>query len=273
MKVKSPKTLRKWRMAAIGKTNISMIPKTLHYCWLGPHPKSETFQSCLESWKYHCPDFEIKEWTQANSAHYQNKFFHDALRKQQYAFAADCLRVQILYEMGGVYLDTDMLVVQPLDRLLDYRFFTGYETENRPAYGLFGAEPGNHIIAQMKHFYDTNYFNAFSPPVITHTFKELVTESNLGNQEIILPMPCFYPQPYQERGTPFEPFVTPETLAVHLWDHSWKRTKKDGTWQLIRNLNHVWIDYLFYRYPKSYLVRYGREFSRKLYHRLILRQA
>lgn len=246
-----------------------MIPKTLHYCWFGNHPKSDIFLKCIESWRRFAPDFEIKEWNEKSSVPFQNKFYHDALRKGKYAFAADCIRVQVLYEYGGIYVDTDMLLVKSINELTQFTFFTGYEIEGRPAYGLFGAIPKNHLIEKMKRFYDTQFFNPFSPPVITHNFKEIITEDNLLESEKIFSKEYFYPLPYEHREEPYQNYMTSKTLAVHLWDHSWKGTKKESFWQLIKKLNEVFIDYFFFKYPSSYFKRYTKEFLRKMYHKLI----
>ena len=171
--------------------------------------------------------------------------------------------------MGGIYLDTDMLLIKPIEPLLSYAFFTGYEVEGRPAYGLFGGVRGNSILGKMKEFYDVQYFNSFSPPVITHTFKELVAEKNLQENETIFPTSYFYPLPYENREDTYNSFITKGSLAVHLWEHSWRVNKKEGFWQLIKKLNEVCLDYVFYGYPLVYFRRYSKEFSRKLYHKLI----
>lgn len=253
-----------------GKRSVAqMIPKILHYCWFGGRPKSDIFLRCLESWKQFAPDFELKEWNEMNSVPYHNKFYHDAMRKGKYAFAADCIRVQVLYNMGGIYLDTDMLIIKPIESLLSYAFFTGYEVEGRANFAIFGAIKKNHVLKNMKEFYDVQYFNPFSPPVITHTFKELVVKEQLKHGEVILPIDYFYPLPYQKRDEHFQEYITPATLAVHLWEHSWKAHKKEGFWQLLKKLNEVCIDYMFYGYPKAHFKRYSKEFSRKLYHKLI----
>ncbi|WP_203293128.1 glycosyltransferase family 32 protein [Luteirhabdus pelagi] len=246
-----------------------MIPKILHYCWFGEGEKPKTFQRCLESWKTHCPDFEIKEWNEETLAPYRNRFAEDALRKERYAFVADAIRVAILKKEGGIYMDTDMLLLQPIDSLLHYDFFTGYEVAGRPAYGMFGAVPAHPIIKQMHAFYEANRFDPFSPPVITHTFKHLVTKEHLGANDIILDYDYLYPLPYQERQDSYESYVTENTLAVHLWDHSWHSPKKETLWRCLQHLNSVAIDYVFYGYPKKYFKRYTKEFSRKAYHRII----
>ena len=241
----------------------------LHYCWFGQGKKPELFKQCLESWKRYCPDFEIVEWNESNSKQFSNPFYKNALRKRRYAFAADCIRVKVLREHGGIYLDTDMLLVKSIEPLLSFDFFTGYEVEDRAAYGFFGAKANHPILQAMDDFYTTIEFNPFSPPVITHAFKDIVNESNLAENDKIFPPDYFYPLPYQKKGADFSTFVTENTYAVHLWDHSWKPEGKETINSLLRNLGTVVCDFVCYNYSYSYFKRYFREFSRKLYHRLI----
>lgn len=245
-----------------------MIPKIIHYCWFGPLEKSEITQKCIESWKIQCPDFEIKEWTESNTRDYQNKFYKDALRKKKYAFASDCIRVQALTEYGGIYFDTDMLLLKPIsDELLSFDFFTGYEVDGRAAYGFFGAGKGHRFMLEMARFYNSNEFNEFSLPVITHTFKDLINDSTISENERIFAPDVFYPLSYQDRLDDYKKHISEATLAVHLWDHSWsdKKMNKVG---VLKDLKTVMKDYIFYGYSKQYFIRYFRGFSRQLYHQL-----
>ena len=246
-----------------------MIPKKIHYCWFGGGNKPASFERCLESWKQTCPEYEIMEWNEENYLPYQNRFVQDALRKRKYAFAADALRVAVLSSEGGVYLDTDMLLVAPLDSFLNYDFFTGYEVEGRAAYGCFGAIPKHPIIQQMNQFYESHRFDSYSPPVITHTFKAIVNEEQLGANDHIAPPSVFYPLPYEKRGEDHEPYIQDDTVAVHLWDHSWKKREAPGFWGCLHNINSVAVDTVFYGYPTAYWKRYTKEFARKAYHQLI----
>jgi mannosyltransferase OCH1-like enzyme len=191
------------------------------------------------------------------------------LRKKKYAFVADCVRVQALYEYGGVYLDLDMLLLTPIDGLLSLGFFTGYEVEKRAAYGFFGGTPGHRFFEAMKDYYDATPFNEFSLPVITHTFSHLIQTENLTENEQIFAPQYFYALTYQNRDKDYLNFVTEKSYAVHLWDHSWSEEKNNTTSLLWRNLGVVISDFLFFGYPWSYFRRYAKEFSRKLYHRLI----
>ncbi len=245
-----------------------MIPKVIHYCWFGGGEKPKSFQRCVDSWKEHCPDFRIREWNEETSKPYMHQIAKDALRKKQYAFAADAVRIRVLYELGGIYLDTDMLVLRPLDDLLQYDFFTGYEVPGRPAYGLFGAVPGHGLIEMMDVFYKNERFNEFSPPVITHTFKDLIVPENLGPKDRILQPQAFYSLPYEQREKNYREFVNEQAYAVHLWDHSWKTASAENIGQLFRNLYTVMADTLVYNYPRSYFRRYSREFGRKIYQRI-----
>lgn len=245
-----------------------MIPKKLHYCWFGNNPKSKVFQDCLTSWKLYCPNFEIMEWNEKNSKIYANSFYKNALRKKKYAFAADYIRVKVLFEQGGIYLDTDMLLLKPIDNLLQYDFFTGEEVNGRVAFGLYGAVPKHRFLKQMLEFYITNEFNIFSPPVITHTFSPIINKQSIAKGEVILDVPFFYPLPYENRIEDYISFIQPETYAVHLWDHSWAKFTDSGLLQLIKNLKEVAVDFVFYNYSFAYFKRYGREFLRKIYHLL-----
>lgn len=245
-----------------------MIPKTLHYCWFGNNPKTKVFQACLVSWELYCPDFEIMEWNENNTKQFANLFYNNALRKEKYAFVADYVRTKVLFEEGGVYLDTDMLLLQPVDALLQYEFFIGEEVIDRVAFGLFGAIKKHRFLKQMLDFYEKTEFNVFSPPVITHTFSSLINKKTIIEGEKILDINCFYSLSYENRFEEYDKFVKPESYAVHMWDHSWEKLGNSGLLQLIRNLQEVAADYVFYKYSFAYFKRYTREFSRKIYHKL-----
>ncbi|MDC8006287.1 glycosyltransferase [Aureisphaera galaxeae] len=246
-----------------------MIPKKIHYCWFGKGKKPEVFQRCLESWKTHCPDFEIKEWNEDNFFNTKHAFYKNALRKKRYAFVSDYVRTVVLLKEGGVYMDTDMLLIKPINPLLSNRFVIGEEVKGRVNFAFFAAEPENRWVQQMKNYYDTHTFNPFSPPVITHTFTPMLVSKPLEEGELILDTDYFYALPYEYKEEPFTSFISENSYGVHLWDHSWKPKKKETTKQLVGNLVTVCNDYWFHGYPKWYFRRYAKEFSRKLYHKIV----
>lgn len=226
-------------------------------------------QDCIRSWKQFCPDYEIKLWNEANSKRYFNTFCKQAYREKSYAFVSDCVRVQALNEFGGIYLDTDMMLVKPLNDLHQYAFFAAHEVPGRVNFSFFGGLPGNHFLGTMQDYYDQNSFNRYSLPVITHLFKEVVNDGNLREKEMLFTPEFCYPMPYEKRDQDYQSFITPKTYGVHLWDHSWRPARKQTLGWLINNLMKVHVDYYFYNYPKAYFRRYRKEFARKIYHILI----
>lgn len=110
----------------------SMIPKIVHYVWLGHGEKSDKIKACMESWRKFLPDYEIKEWNEDNFDINYNDFTRDSYEKKMYAFTSDVVRLYALYAEGGIYLDTDVLLYKPLDEFLTDEGFTGFEDTNYP---------------------------------------------------------------------------------------------------------------------------------------------
>jgi len=171
-----------------------------------------------------------------------------------------------LNEYGGIYLDIDMMLLKPIDELLQYEFVIGEEVINRINFAFIGAIPTHHFLKQMKVFYDTTEFNEFSLPVITHTFKPLINETTLGENDKIFAPDYFYALTFENKDKNYRQYISENSYAVHLWDYSWSDKQEKRFWFLIKGLKTVIIDYLFYGYSKEYFIRYFRGFSRQLYY-------
>lgn len=65
---------------------------------------------CINSWKRILPDYHICLWTERDALSIGCSFVDEALAKRKWAFAADAVRLYALYEYGGVYLDSDILL-------------------------------------------------------------------------------------------------------------------------------------------------------------------
>lgn len=136
-----------------------MIPKVIHYIWLGNKPLPKIAQKCIESWKKYCPDYEIKRWDESNLDINKYQFAKDAYSAKKYAFVSDVLRTDILYEYGGIYLDIDVELLKPIDDLLKYNTFGGFETSNLINPGLlWGTMPHNKDLKNILEVYKNTKF-------------------------------------------------------------------------------------------------------------------
>lgn len=139
-----------------------VIPKIIHYCWFGNGEMGEKEKACIESWKKYCPDYEIKLWTEGNYNVNKNQYMSDAYKEKKWSFVSDYARLDVVYQYGGIYLDTDVELIKSIDKLLEYKMFCGFENDEYVAFGLgFGAEKGHYIIKEIMDLYDTlSFYNS-----------------------------------------------------------------------------------------------------------------
>ena len=78
----------------------------------------------MTSWQNHLPDYEIVKWDLTNTP-IEGEFAKKALAEKKWAFLSDYARLKILHEYGGIYLDTDVLVVKSFNELLSNASFWG----------------------------------------------------------------------------------------------------------------------------------------------------
>ena len=109
---------------------MSKIPKIIHYCWFGRGEKPEIVKRCINSWKENLKDYEIIEWNENNFDININNYVKEAYENKKYAFVSDYVRVYALYNMGGIYFDTDVEVFKSLDEFLQEDSFWGFEEKD-----------------------------------------------------------------------------------------------------------------------------------------------
>lgn len=144
-----------------------MIPKIIHYCWFGRGPLPELAQKCIASWKKYLPDYEIKEWNEDNFDVNIIPYTAEAYKAKKYAFVSDYARFWVLYKYGGIYFDTDVEVIRPIDDIISKGNFMGCETDASkdgsdtcsvaPGLGL-GVNPGLGLVKKMLDYYEGQHF-------------------------------------------------------------------------------------------------------------------
>lgn len=135
-----------------------MIPKTIHYCWFGGNGLPSHLKAYIETWRTYCPDYEIIEWNERNFDVSANQYCKEAYAAKKWAFVSDYARLKILYECGGIYMDTDVEVLKPLDELLKFDFFTGFESETIPITGIMGSKEKHDVIRKLLNEYEDRKF-------------------------------------------------------------------------------------------------------------------
>lgn len=174
-----------------------MIPKIIHYCWFGRGPLPELAQKCIASWKKYLPDYEIKEWNEDNFDVNIIPYTAEAYQAKKYAFVSDYARFWILYQYGGIYFDTDVEVIRPIDDIIERGNFMGFETNPSPtnddaskasvAPGLgLGVNPGLGLIKKMLDFYEGKHFKFIPDGIgqltIVHIATEVLNQAGLKQQ-------------------------------------------------------------------------------------------
>ena len=131
-----------------------MIPKRVHFTWFGTDPYPPIVRRCIQSWKEKLPDYEIILWNTDNFDMKMNEWVRQAYNAKKYAFASDFARFYLCYTYGGIYLDSDIRILQDLGPLLQNINYILYELFLRKGYTPNGSEQ----IIRDVHIYPEGYF-------------------------------------------------------------------------------------------------------------------
>ena len=132
----------------------NIIEKKIHCCWFSGEEKPREYVECIESWKRACPDYEIIEWNKSNYNVEKNNYIKQAYHKRAWAFVSDYARLDLVYNFGGIYLDMDVEVLKPLDRLLKHNAFFSFDGEWVDLGSGFGAKRNLPFIKELMSNYE-----------------------------------------------------------------------------------------------------------------------
>ena len=207
-----------------------MIPNKIHYFWFGGNDKPKSVLKCIESWKRFCPDYEIIEWNESNFDISQLPYMQQAYEAKKYAFVSDVARLIVIYNQGGIYMDTDVEVIKPLDDLLNNKAYMSFENNDNINTGQgFGAEAGLPIIKEHIDVYKNASFlnddGTFNTTACTKYTTAFLTDNGLkkdGMQQVIGDL-TIYPADY---FNPYDSITgrlkkTKNTYSIHWYDASW----------------------------------------------------
>jgi hypothetical protein len=206
-----------------------MIPKKIHYCWFGRNPYPEDFKKYLISWKKNCSDYELIEWNEDTFDITSNKYVQDAYEHKKWAFITDYVRLWALYNYGGVYMDTDVEVLKPIDEFLKNKAFSGFENPRAVPTGIMASEKGHSVIKELLDEYDNRHFINVDGSLNLHTNVEYITDYfvyhglKLNNKYQIINEFALYPKEYfcPKNSRTLKIELTDNTYTIHHFAGSW----------------------------------------------------
>lgn len=219
-----------------------MIPKIIHYCWFGGRKLPETAKACIRTWKKYCPDYEIIEWNEGSyDLGNAPLYVRQACQAKKWAFVTDYVRLQVVYEQGGIYLDTDVELIRNLDLLRADRAYFGFETDTLINTGHgFGAEKGAQVLQSLMDEYQGAVFflpdgkvdNTPCPERNTAALQKFGLVQDGSEQMLdggihIYPRSCFCPKNF-ESG---EICCTENTYSIHHFNSSWHTGWESYLWK------------------------------------------
>jgi len=207
-----------------------MIPKMIHYCWFGGAPLPQLAIKCIDSWKKHCPDYEIKEWNESNFDINYNLYVNEAYEAKKWAFVSDVARLWVLVNYGGIYMDTDCELIKPMNDFLHLDAVAGFEiAEAKIQTALMCCRAGYELFAELLDDYKTRRFILSSGGYDTTTNVTIITRYLLerglllNNKFQTISGLTIYPSEYfsPKDGRTGVIAMTDSTYAVHHFDGSW----------------------------------------------------
>ena len=224
-----------------------MIPKKIHYCWFGGNPLPESAKKYIETWKKYCPDYEVIEWNENNFDVNQNQYCKEAYEAKKWAFVSDYARFFILYKYGGLYFDTDVEVLRPLDNIVEKGPFMGCERDAdkigataiavAPGLGL-GVNPGLGLYKEILDLYEILHFKnedgSLNLKTVVQYTTEILVKHGLKNTNQI--QRCagiyIYPREYfcPKNIDTGKLEITKNTYTIHHFDASWY-----SNWQQLKH--------------------------------------
>lgn len=214
---------------------IAKIPKKIHYFWIGGKSLPEAYKKNIETWKQYNPDFEIIQWDESNYDFTKCAYVKEAYETRSWGFVPNYARLDVIYQEGGIYLDTDVEVKRSLDCLLNDEAFFNMGCADRINMGCgFGACQGSKIVYEIKNRFETEHFlkddgkpgrkpcHTFVHPVFK--YYGFALENCYQKKEEFVIYPSEVMSPLTIKG--MEDNFTSKTISIHQESGTWKTGKE-----------------------------------------------
>lgn len=233
-----------------------MIPKIIHYCWFGRGKMPDMAIKCIESWKKNCADYEIVRWDEDSFDIHMNPYVEEAYESKKYAFVTDFVRLYALYNFGGIYMDTDVEVLKPLDCFLYEKAFSGFEDEKSIPTGIMAAEKKHPFFGILLDYYTDRHFIKKDGELDLTTNVTTITDFGLNNGLVLnnkkqsfcdftlYPKDYFCPKNYKDGKI----YLTNNTYTIHHFSGSWHSEDDKFHRKLVNKFGQKWGFRIFLLY-------------------------
>ena len=235
----------------------NVFPKLMHFIWIGDTPFPKMYEYYITTWLLHHPDWTFCFWNDNNIPKLINQAFYDSSTHP--AMKADILRYELLYFIGGVYVDSDFLCLRNIDDLLtNISGFTGYESHDFMAIGLMGFKRYNPILYQIIIEIPYNIINCRSldksiPQLTGPVFFTEIWNKYHTPSDIAFPIDYFYSYTFLDKYEHKRYHIKDEYYAIHMWGYSWQNSDNINNTKLIPEQYKYYVTNLFLQnYIRSY---------------------
>ena len=189
-------------------------------------------KDCIASWHKYMPDWEYKLWNEDNFDVQSVPYVKEAYESRKFAFVTDYVRLWALYTEGGVYMDTDVEILKPLDDLLHLDAFTGYEGSKYrpPVTGLMASVAhGEWVKEQLDAYQDAHFIKEDgSMDLTTNTVRisQIMRNNGFvqdGKYHVYKDLHVFPTDYFCPRQTTGEFFLTGNTYCDHHFMGTWSQ--------------------------------------------------
>lgn len=220
-----------------------MIPKIIHYCWFGKGEMPDMAKRCIDSWHFYMPEYEYKLWNEDNFDVNSVPYVKEAYESKKYAFVTDYVRLFALFKEGGIYMDTDVEILKPLDALLSLTGFTGYEGSKTlpPVTGIMASEAGGEWVKEQLDAYSGIHFinqdGTMDTTTNTKRISRIMRENGFvqnGEYQVYKGMHIFPVDYFCPRQSTGEYFLSENTYCDHHFMGSWdNESGMNWMWRLV----------------------------------------
>lgn len=229
------------------------MPKKIHYCWFGGKELTKEAKECIASWKKSMPDYEVIQWDESNIDLDNCQYAKEAYEHKKWAFVSDYYRYEILYKYGGIYLDTDVMMLKSLEPILKQGPYFGREQERDGGFvssGLGMAAASHHEF--YKEMLDCYQSESFINPDGSENLKTVVIRMT----DLLVKHGYSLDRPYDEiqevdgikiypgeyfcpRGYNGVTNITENSYTVHLFSASWFSEDDQKRMRYSRKINNA----------------------------------